>query len=342
MLKTGTTAQVPGDILFVLGAPRSGTSLLSRLLLEYFDIGIGPEGQWIAPLAHRAPEFGDLEEEANLRRLIDAVLSTEMFRIVEEQYSARFGWTVSVTPAGVREHLVSKSYAGVADASLRCLAEQLRRGRVGSKDPGFYKELATLETLFPLRAKYLAIVRDGRDVALSMMRQPWGQKTWYANARLWVDTYARIDAFRPTIAPERFLQISYETLLARPEEVCRSLEAFLEFPLDVEKRQRFVEELIKGPLSQNSEKWKGAMSPRDHRLYEAVAGSWLERFGYQRLSPGARAHAFERVWYSGLEFARRLGRKGLLVLGIGATDTPTRTRFTSAESTARRSGPGRE
>ena len=52
-----------GDILFVLGAPRSGTTLVNRLLLEYFDFGMGPEGHWIVPYAERLSDYGDLSDE---------------------------------------------------------------------------------------------------------------------------------------------------------------------------------------------------------------------------------------------------------------------------------------
>ena len=310
-----------GDILFVLGAPRSGTSLTSRLLLDYFDYGMGPEGQWIVPMSRRAPSYGDLGVDENARRLIRDILEQNMFQIVDEQYSERFGWPVQVTEAKVWAAVRHRSFAGIAYAALSCLAIELRRTRVGSKDPSFARDLDTLDRLFP-HARYLSIVRDGRDVALSMMQQPWGQKSWYANARLWADTHARIQAFRDRTPDARFLEIRYEDLLRMPAQTCEAMERFLEIRLPPERRAAFVEEISGGSRSRNYEKWKSRMTPRDHRLYEAAAGLCLERHGYERVAPGARARSWERAWYLGSEYARRAWRKARMTLGLPVGDAP--------------------
>lgn len=321
-----------GEILFVLGAPRSGTTLLNRLLLDYFDYGMGPEGHWIAPLAARAASYGDLAEEENLRRLIHDVIAQDMFEIVRQQYGERFGWPIDVTEERVRDALPEPTYAGVTYAALSVLATQLRRHRVGSKDPGFYRVLDTLHDLFPTQARYVCVVRDGRDVALSMMRQPWGQKSWYANARLWVETYARIETHRSRIPAERFFLLRYEDLLREPDATCRALEGFLSAPLEQDRRTALVEEISTGARSRNFDKWKDRMGARDHRLFEAVAGPWLDHFDYERTMDAPRAYLWERAMYGGLEYARRIKRKALLSLGVGRTDVPTSTAASSRGS----------
>lgn len=314
-----------GEILFVLGAPRSGTTLVSRLLLEYFDFGIGPEAHWIAPYAQRVPSYGDLEAPGNIERLIEDILGENMFQIVRDQYSDRFGWRIEITPAMVRAELPEPSYAGVVYAALSVLAQQVRRSRVGNKDPGFYRHLDTLHSLFPSRARYLCVVRDGRDVAVSMMKQPWGQKTWYANARLWSAVYERIEAFRKRIPTERFCELRYEDLLTDTHRTCSKLETFLGEPLDDASRKRLVEELTTGRRRHNFDKWKGRMTARDGRLYEAVAGDWLSHYGYERTCPDARAIWWERVGYDGLEYGRRAVRSLRHALGAGRADVPTST-----------------
>ena len=324
-MSIATDGRQIGEILFVLGSPRSGTTLVSRLLFEYFDFGVGPEGHWIAPYANRIAQYGDLELQGNVQRLIDDVVGENMFDIVREQFSDRFGWPIDVTPEMVFAALPERSYAGVAYAALSVVAQQLRCSRVASKDPGFYRWLDTLDSIFPSQAKYLCIVRDGRDVALSMMQQPWGQKTWYANARLWADTYARIEVFRERIPRGRFCEIRYEDLLRNTPHVCAQLEAFLDAPLTDESRDRFVEELTTGRRRDNFEKWKNRMSARQHRLYEAVAGDWLSHYGYERTSPGARAFWWERAAYDGLEFARRARRRLQKAVGLAGPDEPTST-----------------
>lgn len=314
-----------GGILFVLGAPRSGTSLVSRLLLDYFDYGMGPEGQWIGPTARRLAQFGDLRSDENLGRLIRHVLSSGMFHIVHEKYSDRFGWPVEVTEQKVRDALPERSYAGVVYGALEALARELRRTRVGSKDPSFVRHLDVLHDLFPTHARYLVVLRDGRDVALSTAKMAWGQKTAHANARLWVDTYTRIEAFRAGLPEERFLTLRYESLLQDPEANCRAIEAFLEAPLEAERRAGLVEELTSGRRNQNYEKWRTRMSTRDLRIYEAVAGEWLDRYGYPRTVENPSVSPFEHVFYLGSEYARRARRKAVVALGLHAGEGATST-----------------
>ncbi|MCG8469542.1 MAG: sulfotransferase, partial [Gemmatimonadetes bacterium] len=184
-----------------------------------------------------------------------------------------------------------------------------------SKDPGFYRELETLATLYPAEAKYLCVVRDGRDVALSMMEQPWGQTSWYANARLWVETYRRITTFRETLDPRRYWEFRYEDLLRDPETVATELSVFLERPLEPGRIERLVEDISDGPWRRNYDKWKTRMSDKDRRIYEAVAGGWLDRFGYERTLEGARVRAWEPIVYETQELVRRAVRKTRLALG---------------------------
>ena len=322
MRESSGRSRSEGPILFVAGSPRSGTTLVSRMLRIYYDFGMGPEGHWILPYRDRLAAFGDLEDDANARRLIDAILAEEMFQIVRERYQPVNGQPVHVTTDMVWEVLDGRAYPDIVYAVLLALSRALGRSKVGNKNPGFTRHLDTLEALFP-DARYLFVVRDGRDVALSMMQQPWGQKSWYANARFWAETLERSQRFQRRLDPERYHEVKYEDLLRDPYATSLGLEDFLGQPISEEARAALVAEIRGGSRSQNYAKWKSRMNPRQHRLYESAAGDWLEHFGYERLTSRARAYPWERVTYMSLEYARRAWGRFRKAIGRPVRSRPT-------------------
>ena len=77
---------VKGDILFVTGFPRSGTTWVNRILLDHFDAGFVNEGQFILYFYSRLDSYGNLEEQANISRLVSDVLADPFFDILRRAY----------------------------------------------------------------------------------------------------------------------------------------------------------------------------------------------------------------------------------------------------------------
>lgn len=289
------------DILFVFGAARSGTTYLNNLLDEWFDFGMGPEGTFVDEFAARLDDYGDLDDAANLRRLVEDVSRCEMLEIARHKYPD--GIRFDVTPEMILENLPSHSYAGVVYSVFACMAKAQGRAHVGSKNPGFWQTLPLLHELFPERAKYLCIVRDGRDVALSNMRIHWGQKSAYVCARTWAQSVRAVDAFSQTIPAARLLVIRYEDLLDDPTVTLGQLEQFLDVDLG-ERREALLEQSENNPKRKNYGKWRERMSRDEIRLFEAAAGAELDRYGYERQHQDARASVFERLYCNGQELLR--------------------------------------
>ena len=318
----GYGAGQTGPVLFVAGSPRSGTTLVSRMLQLYYGYGMGPEGHWILEYVKRTKSFGDLENDDNARRLIASILREEMFQIVRENYPPVNGHKVDVTVEMVWGLLSDRTYPGVVLAVLAALTRELGKSNVGNKNPGFARDLGTLYSLFP-DAKYLFVMRDGRDVALSMMKQPWGQQSWYANARFWADTCAAYERFKTQVRKDQLLLIRYEDLLTDPDETASRLDAFLDNQLSAEGRAELVSQILGGKRRENFEKWRNRMTPRDHRLYEAAAGEWLGRFGYERMTDAPRAYPWESAIFMGLEYGRRVWARIRNAVGLPAEGPPT-------------------
>lgn len=175
---------VERDILFIYGAPRSGTTYVNTLVRDYFSYGLCAEGQWVFPIGRREASYGDLSVDGNFQRMIDDVREDVMFHHFRTVYAKRYGRPVDVTSEAIWTNLPERSFAGLVYSVFYCVAEQLGTKHVGNKFPGYWEDLPLLKEWFP-NAKFLHVVRDGRDVALSLKRRIWGQKTAYAAAQMW-------------------------------------------------------------------------------------------------------------------------------------------------------------
>jgi protein-tyrosine sulfotransferase len=128
------------------------------------------------------------------------------------------------------------------DAAVQGFIQGLLDGASPSKDlrsvettPHTLLHLETMARIYP-HARFIHVVRDGRDVVASLNQRDWidpatGEKVWCcqdpeAGAEYWVHV---VDAIRKQGErfPDRYLEITYEDLVAHPEVVMRHVLAFL-------------------------------------------------------------------------------------------------------------------
>lgn len=292
------------EILFVLGSARSGTTFLNNFLDRWFDYGMGPEGTFVEPFHQRLDRYGDLTQPANLKRLVDDVSRCQMLEIMRKKY--RGDNKVDVTPEAILARVPDPSYAGVVYGVFRAIADLQGKSRVGNKNPGYWTHLELLGSLFPSKARYIAILRDGRDVFLSLQGTPWGGHSPYAAASRWRRALESIEAFRASCGPDRFLLLRYEDLLQDPAAAIGQIEALLGVPLAPERRAAALAEAQSNPKKGNFYKWPDRMPAKDRRVFEAVAGDLLAAHGYEVLPQRPKLSTFERAWFRLLELKRLL------------------------------------
>src|SRR5262249_14931815 len=113
---------------------------------------------------------------------------------------------------------------------------------VGSKTPAYVRRLPTLHALWP-GARFIHLIRDGRDVCLSVLawehaaRTAGRYATWdrdpVTTAALWWERKVRLGREGGVAAgPGRYHEVRYEALVARPAEACAGLCAFLGLAYD--------------------------------------------------------------------------------------------------------------
>ncbi len=177
--------------IFVIGSPRSGTTLL-RLMLD----------------AHPRISCG---EETHFLRSLQAVVGRD--------------WDLVATYGFGREWWLERIASFYAGFQAEVLG---RSGKVrwAEKDPTYTLLLDFIDGLFP-DAVYVHLLRDGHDVVASF-RDRWGYRAAARAAKSeWARYVRAARSFGRTLPPERFLELRYEDLVTDPDAEGRRLFSFL-------------------------------------------------------------------------------------------------------------------
>lgn len=232
-------------------------------------------------------------------------------------------WDLPIT--AVRDELEDRqqtSYAEAISAAFRAYARVHGKSRWGDKTPRYVEHIPLLATLWP-QGRFVHLIRDGRDVALSYADVPFGPTTVGRAARLWARRVkAGCDAGR-ALAKGRYLEVNYEDLVDDAEGEIKDICDFLvvDFDpgmLDYTERARgsvlprasmYNPNVVKPPSRTRS--WRESMDPRHVEAFEAVAGDVLSELGYERRHsvPGARARLVGRLGEAGLPLGRLKGSR---------------------------------
>ena len=298
--------------VFVVGCPRSGTTLLQRILDHHPLLAVGYDTHFITRPVRRIPVG------------VDPPLTPEMIQRVQE--ARRFPRLGLPDEAIHRASQDADTYSQYVSALYREFARLHGKPLAGEKSPGYCRHLARLHGLFPW-ARSVHLIRDGRDVALSV--QEWGkgepgrlalwQREPVGTCALWWNWKigrAIEDGLR--LGPDRYLAVTYEGLVTRPEDTVRSIARFLDLPYAPEmllyykgkerNRPGLSAKAAWLPPTAGLRDWRTQMDESDVELFEALSGKLLEKLGYERRYPrispviSSRAETC-RVWWAS-EFRR--------------------------------------
>lgn len=306
------------DPIFIVGVHRSGTTLLRYMLSSSPRIYIPPESDFIPKFFLGKPLAALGEEEVS--STLDIIF--DKYRFVKEWEGAR------PETKDFYSAMQLKTPAGFLDQLYSCYAAQKGAIRWGDKTPIYSSYIDLIHQIFP-RAKFVHIIRDGRDVALSMLDK-WGDKEVhvdiYFTARNWVRRIREAQSSGKRLESGLYYELTYESLVSSPEESLRRICEFLEEPFveEMVAHHRQAREHIESgsfhdAVRQSANKsrigrWQTEMSAADLRLFEQVAAPLLEELNYQTAAAGpmsmlekTRILAFH-VKYETLQIGRRFAQ----------------------------------
>jgi Sulfotransferase family len=203
-------AQAP---FFIVGAGRSGTTLLRLILAGHSRLHIPPETWFLRSLVHDFPLSGALTQP-QVERAIETMVRDERWPdmdMAEEELRRQAA------------ALPQPTLVDVIDLVYRHLLATSNKQRLGDKTPHYFSIVPELAALYP-GAKFIHLVRDGRDVAISWIDAGW--QRYYETLFEWPAAMAHLHRDRAAY-PDRMLEIHYEDLVRQPADVAQRICAFL-------------------------------------------------------------------------------------------------------------------
>jgi hypothetical protein len=257
--------------IFLGGAGRSGTTLIRVMLDSHPRICCGPELKVLPSIAEWYQTL------------------TRNFASVMQSYGN--------TPADLKLR-----FRQFIEGLVQNFRQTSGKPRWAEKTPHNVLFMVPLGEIFP-DARFLHVIRDGRDVACSLITMDWvnpltGRKWDYVQniasaARYWreVVTLARQQAQHPTLV-DRVLEVRYESLVAKPEATMRQVLAFLGEPWDEGVLAHHKKERGKEPIEASTRqaarpinsasigRWRDEMTQADRSAFKTEAGTLLRESGY--------------------------------------------------------------
>ena len=206
-------------MFFIFGTPRSGTTLLAQCLQAHRDIVVPHETDFIIPMAF---VFDRIADAAVGRELIAAVITqSSCFKDSLGEY---------LSAQRIRELIFSCDYtaASILQSIYGELANVTGTKLAGDKSPNdllFLRMLIKVKGIAP-DTKIIHIVRDIRDVMVSLEEQQWGLDFPLYFPRFWADSNLYLRSLYGN-NPSQYLFLRYEDFVQVPETACAEICSFL-------------------------------------------------------------------------------------------------------------------
>lgn len=272
--------------LFIIGTERSGSNLLRLILNQHPSIAMPHPPHILKELMPLEPLYGNLNVDSNFRKLVD-----DAVRLVELHFSP---WDVAIDKDAVLAEAIGRDVYGVKAA----IYDQYRRAkgkrRWGCKSTFVIRYVDRVMRHHP-DSKFIHLVRDGRDVAVSAKRSVFNHFHPHYVGRLWSEQQRTAVALARRLEPERMITVRYEDLLEDPgntvRRVCRFIEedygdSLLDYcgseeALSLASQSRSWENCARPVIRGNRRKYRQESSAGEIRAFELQAFEELRHFGYE-------------------------------------------------------------
>jgi hypothetical protein len=309
-MKTDDLSKIP--IFFILGRPRSGTTLLTTLFNAHPNVRIAPEFPVMLFLYQRFKHVKTWDEPT-IRSFVDAALNDFRFntrRVENLKIDREFivGELMRFREVGsIQLFLKSINYFAFT------VYKKEETKLIGDKNPIYSISSNRLRKIFP-DAKFICIIRDYRDnfvsikklaekdVAVEAPNLALQAGRWRYFTRLFLSCNKRF--------PDRYYILRYEDLVTDQEKVFRSLCEFLgleynpavfEFYTKKEEVEtifantvweKFHENLLQPINTGRMNTWQDKMTDDEVRMADQITGKYADRLGYERRYRGFSLQLF--------------------------------------------------
>ena len=276
---------------FVVGSDRSGTTMFRLMLNEHSRLHIPRESWFLMDLMDNLPLQGELSD-GDVKRAFSLISTHRRWK----------DWPASDEDLQrALDSLRRPTLAELVDSVFRGCGNLQGKPRWGDKTPKYIDEVRRLSVLFP-GAKFVHVIRDGRDVCMSLRGFRWQGESIYSIGEYWRDVINAGKRAERLLGPEAYLEIDYEDIVLDPESSLRRVCEFLgekyearmlefhkhagENIADFEKEKGIHTKTSRAPKAEDTYRWKREMSAVHVAMFEAVAGPAMKLAGQERKFKG--------------------------------------------------------
>lgn len=296
---------------FIIGRPRSGTTLLRTLLDAHPAVNVPPEYPIILDLFNRfgtSPLWNSHTREKLLQTFKKPLTfdfwNYDYLRIDEQALKNDLEKIEGRVPLSkVVRLFYFHSQSVFTKENIQLL---------GDKNPVYALYTRQFMRWFP-DARFLFITRDYRDNLVSMRKFDWEAPHPVLQAWRWkYITHLMLRLKREY--PHRIFMFRYEDLVAQPEEWLRKICSFLQIPynpvmlsfhekaeegfsfIDKETLLKYHDSLVKPINTSTIGLWREKLSSREVQLMDTTVGVHAEKAGYRRLYGSVPLHVRLATW----------------------------------------------
>jgi hypothetical protein len=270
--------------VFIVGCPRSGTSFLYHLLLS--SGGFAEFHSQMNVYDVLEPIYGDLGKPKNKQAALEEWLRSKAFRVS------------GLEATEIKEKVLAECDS--ASSFLRIIMEEVARkqgvDRWIDSTPTNVPHMLRIHHDMP-DAVFMHIIRDARDVALSLDKRSWSRplpwdkrRSLLAGGLYWEWIVRKGRALGAKLGPQ-YMEVRYEELVDHPREVLAPIGKFLQHDIDYDGVQKVGIGSVKKPLTSFGEelqqgrftpvgRWKGKFPPDQLIEFETLVGAYLQEVGY--------------------------------------------------------------
>ena len=268
------------------------------MVSRFFDVHVARDNGTLLRMYAKRSHYEPLSNDQNIRRLLRHLFADHY---VQERLVAR---GMKATEDDILARLgANRTYSALIDTMFSAVASEHGKSRWGYKRASLARMTGHhFNELFPT-ARFVHIIRDAREVALSMRRSRGShERNWHFGA---VDWMAHVEAGREVgrqLGPGRYLELLYERVMAEPAAAFTELLDFAGAGPDRDARAAAIHAEARGLVKQgNTEKWRTLVPAEGIWQIERAAGPLLRDLGYPLVNPdiaGAPVGRLELAWLS--------------------------------------------
>ena len=241
--------------IFIIGCPRSGTTLTRSIIDAHPNIACGAETHFLKDLSRIVNHHWERIERYDFPKEYWNQKIADFFTSFKSEYAQKQG-----------------------------------KKRWAEKTPGYALKLDFIYSLYP-DLQIVHVIRDGYDVTLSHLDR-WGYKKAVNATKVWPKSIRHARSFSQSLPDDQYFEIRYEDLVKEPEKNCKLLFEYLAEPWDpiVLEKGCYKSEITEARRKESGEKstlyqsrigvGKKKLDPFLGTLLKMRAGEQLKQLGY--------------------------------------------------------------